>query len=311
MNQRISSALICIAVFLFPSVATTEGQNGPSEETVESVYPGLASGILTFAKIAELPENVYLRTDNLEITGSDIEKEITNSPPSVQEQLKKNALFVLEQMAAEKVLLSAAQKQAMKSKTDLENKTKRQIIQDYIEGVAGNVEVTDAEMKAFYEENQDMFGGVPFDDIKDQVRGYVSLQKQQDAVTKYIQTMGTRMIIEVSASWLKEQAVLAGDNPVDKARASGKPSLVDFGASGCIPCDMMAPILDTLKIKYEGTLNVIFVHVREEQILASRYGIRTIPVQVFFDKNGNEVFRHSGFFPQDEIEKRLSEMGVE
>ena len=50
----------------------------------------------------------------------------------------------------------------------------------------------------------------------------------------------------MSASWAREQAVLAKDNPVDKARASGKPSLVDFGAKGCIPCDMLAPILEAL-----------------------------------------------------------------
>ena len=109
---------------------------------------------------------------------------------------------------------------------------------------------------------------------------------------------------------MKEQAALAKDNLVDKARASGLPSMVDFGASGCQPCEMMAPILETLKKKYAGKVNVEFVHVRDEQVLASRYGIQSIPVQVFFDKDGKEVFRHVGFFPQDEIEKKLAEMGV-
>jgi len=53
------------------------------------------------------------------------------------------------------------------------------------------------------------------------------------------------------------------------------------------------------------------VHVQEEQVLAARYGIESIPVQVFFDKNGKEVFRHTGFFPQNEIEKKLTKMGVQ
>jgi thioredoxin 1 len=118
------------------------------------------------------------------------------------------------------------------------------------------------------------------------------------------------MAIEVSAPWVAQQAILAKDNPVDKARGSGIPSLVDFGASGCRPCDMMTPILEALKKKYEGKLNVLFVHVREEQILAARYGVESIPVQVFFDKDGKEVSRHTGFFPQSEIEKKLSEVGV-
>jgi thioredoxin 1 len=100
------------------------------------------------------------------------------------------------------------------------------------------------------------------------------------------------------------------DNPVDKARRSGKPTLVDFGATGCGPCDMMTPILASLTKKYAGKLNVLFVHVGEEQILGARYGVRTIPVQVFFDKEGKEVFRHEGFFPQAEIERKLTDMGI-
>jgi len=114
----------------------------------------------------------------------------------------------------------------------------------------------------------------------------------------------------VSAFWGKEQAILARDNPVDKARKSGRPSLVDFGASGCRPCDMMAPILRNIEKKYKGTLNVVFVHVRKEQILASRYGVQGIPIQIFFDRDGKEVFRHTGFFSQKEIERKLKEMGV-
>jgi thioredoxin 1 len=73
---------------------------------------------------------------------------------------------------------------------------------------------------------------------------------------------------------------------------------------------MMSPILETLRKKCEGKANVVFVHVREEQILAARYGIQSIPVQVFFDRSGKEMFRHVGFFPQEEMERKLAEMGV-
>ena len=68
--------------------------------------------------------------------------------------------------------------------------------------------------------------------------------------------------------------------------------------------------LDKLKAKYKGKVNVLFVHVKEKSILAGRYGVQTIPIQVFFDKTGKEVFRHTGFFPEDEIEKQLSKMGA-
>jgi thioredoxin 1 len=98
---------------------------------------------------------------------------------------------------------------------------------------------------------------------------------------------------------------------VDKARHSGKPTMVEFGAAGCVPCDMMQPILEQLRKDYPKKLNVVFVHVREEQILSARYGIRSIPVQVFFDAKGKEVFRHVGFFPQTEVDMQLAKMGVQ
>ena len=52
-------------------------------------------------------------------------------------------------------------------------------------------------------------------------------------------------------------------------------------------------------------------HVRENQILGARFGIRSIPVQVFYDKNGEEVFRHMGFYPEAEVLKQLSKLGIE
>jgi thioredoxin 1 len=73
---------------------------------------------------------------------------------------------------------------------------------------------------------------------------------------------------------------------------------------------MLAPILETLREKYKGKANVVVVQTGEEPVLSSRYGIEVIPLQIFYDKTGKEVFRHTGFFPQDEIEKQLSKMGV-
>jgi thioredoxin 1 len=116
--------------------------------------------------------------------------------------------------------------------------------------------------------------------------------------------------VTVSAAWVKRQAELARDNPVDRARASGKPTFANFGAKGCVPCDMMEPVREAVRKKYEGKLNVVFVHVRNDQILASRYGVQGIPLLVFFDARGNEVFRHTGYFPQEKIEQKLAELGL-
>jgi thioredoxin 1 len=73
---------------------------------------------------------------------------------------------------------------------------------------------------------------------------------------------------------------------------------------------MMQPILQNLRKKHPQSLNVLFVNVREKNILGARYGVRSIPIQVFFDKKGKEVFRHVGYYPEKEIDKKLAEMGI-
>jgi thioredoxin 1 len=283
----------------------------PNTIMLNEKYPGLASGCLTYAKLAELPAGILLKSPDVNVTASDANEQIAKNPKEVQEQLKKNEFFLVEQIATGKLLIVIAKKDAADSnRTDLKNKSDNEIVQAYFEKVTKSVSVTDADVNQFYQENKDACGGASLDAMKDQLKQYVLDQKKQLAVTEHIKTLGKRLPIEVSSSWVKAQAVLAKDNPVDKARASGKPSVVDFGATGCRPCDMMAPILATLKEKYAGKVNVLFVHVKEQEILASRYGVQSIPIQVFFDKDGKEIFRHSGFYPQAEIEKKLVEMGV-
>jgi len=279
-------------------------------KTVESAYPGLSSGALAHAKLGDLPEGTLLRAGEITISAKELDSKIDEAPAALREQLRKNRFFLLEQIGTEKLLLATAKKDAAEKKKDLSGKTDREIIQQYLESLVSTIQVTDKEIVDFYEENKSLAGGTPLEQLKDQIKDYLLGQKRQQAVYKHILTLGERVSISVSASWVKEQAVLAKDNPVDKARASGKPTLVEFGASGCVPCDMMQPILDALRKKYGEKVNIIFVHVGNEQILGARYSIQAIPVQVFFDKDGKEFFRHIGFFPQEEVEKKLTEMGV-
>lgn len=282
----------------------------PKQQFVNELYPGLTMGALTYARASTLPEGILLNAGNLVINSRELSEEIAGAEKEMQPALRKNAFFVLEQMAAFKLILSEARDASATSGQDLSQKNEQAIIQDHLRNLMKTLEVTDAEITDFYNENTEMFGGAALAQTKPQIRQFLLQQKQQELIDGHIRTIGRRIPIEVSASWLKVQAASAKDNPVDKARASGKASLVDFGSTGCIPCDMMAPILDTLREKYKGEVNVLFIHVGEEPILASRYGIQSIPIQIFFDKTGKEVFRHTGFFPQEEIEQQLSKMGA-
>ena len=66
------------------------------------------------------------------------------------------------------------------------------------------------------------------------------------------------------------------------------PKLIDLGADKCIPCKMMAPVLEELKREYEGRLDVEFVDVWRLPGVAGEYGVQSIPTQIFFDASGKE-----------------------
>lgn len=315
MNVRAiltATTLLVLGALASAQELASRSATAPAEDpnTVARAYPNLASAALVHARLTELPDGVLLRAGELAVTQKELEAEIAKAPDAVREQLRKNAFFLLEQMATRQLLVEEAKAAATKDGKDASKLSEQELLKAYFDKLTADVKVTDAEVAEFYEKNKDMVGGQPLETVKAAIANFLRQQKQQKIVDNHIQTLGQRKTIEVASAWLKRQAELAMDNPVDKARASGKPSLVDFGAKGCIPCDKLAPILEAMEIKYKGKANVVFISVREEQILASRYGIQSIPVQIFFDKDGKEVFRHTGFWPQEELEKKLAEMGV-
>lgn len=91
----------------------------------------------------------------------------------------------------------------------------------------------------------------------------------------------------------------------------GMITLVDLGATSCIPCKMMAPILKELEVEYKDKAVVTFVDVWLNEAEGKRFGIRAIPTQIFFDKNGKEVLRHVGFMERqamvDQLERMIKE----
>jgi thioredoxin 1 len=93
-------------------------------------------------------------------------------------------------------------------------------------------------------------------------------------------------------------------------KAKTLPRMVDLGADKCIPCKMMAPILEELKKDYAGTLSVEFIDVWKNPDKAKEYEIMIIPTQIFFDASGKELFRHEGFFSKEDILAKWKQLGV-
>lgn len=90
----------------------------------------------------------------------------------------------------------------------------------------------------------------------------------------------------------------------------GRVVMLDLGATECIPCKMMAPILEELKRQYDGKADIIFIDVWKQPDEAAKYGVRIIPTQIFFDADGKEVQRHTGFLGKEQIIDILTAMGV-
>jgi thioredoxin 1 len=89
------------------------------------------------------------------------------------------------------------------------------------------------------------------------------------------------------------------------------PRLLDLGAGKCIPCKMMAPILEELKKEYAGRMEVVFVDVWQNPDAGKAYNVEMIPTQIFYDAEGRELFRHVGFFAKEDILAKWKELGVD
>jgi len=110
---------------------------------------------------------------------------------------------------------------------------------------------------------------------------------------------------ETVESFAQEGPVLFKDIP-----RKGAVTMLDLGADSCIPCKMMAPIMEKLEKEYKGRAEIIFIDVRKNPDQAKRFKIKAIPTQIFFDREGEEVDRHVGFMKEAAIVGKLKSLGV-
>jgi thioredoxin 1 len=117
-------------------------------------------------------------------------------------------------------------------------------------------------------------------------------------------------IVAISTVFLKKGNQPDQAEPIPQAPVPGMVTLVDLGAKECIPCKMMAPILEELEKEYQGRAAVIFIDVWKNPEAGSKFGIRTIPTQIFYDAQGKEITRHEGFLDKQSIVYIFSKLGV-
>ena len=92
----------------------------------------------------------------------------------------------------------------------------------------------------------------------------------------------------------------------EKVVKADKPVLVDFWAEWCVPCKIIAPIVDELAEEMDGQMEFAKVDVDSSPITAVTYGIRSIPALLIF-KGGKPVEQIIGAIPKEQLKKKIEE----
>lgn len=139
--------------------------------------------------------------------------------------------------------------------------------------------------------------------MKSEHEGFISME---DAELKHIKERKFRKLMEK----LKEKSCLSGqviqltDSNFNDVASRNRLVLVDFYADWCMPCRMMAPIVEELAKELAGKVLVGKINVDENPETADRFQVFSIPTIVII-KSGREVDRIIGFVPKSQVEARL------
>jgi len=95
-----------------------------------------------------------------------------------------------------------------------------------------------------------------------------------------------------------------GNNFQQEVLESSIPVLVDFWASWCMPCRMLAPTIEKLAEENQGKLKVCKLNTDENQNIAAQYGIQGIPTLIVF-KEGKEAGRTVGVMSKEKLQEKL------
>lgn len=96
------------------------------------------------------------------------------------------------------------------------------------------------------------------------------------------------------------EVVITKNNFEEEVINSKEPVLVDFWASWCGPCKMLAPVIGEIAEEYAGKVKVGKINVDEEQELAARFGVMSIPTVLLF-KEGKVVSTSVGYKPKEDL----------
>lgn len=91
---------------------------------------------------------------------------------------------------------------------------------------------------------------------------------------------------------------------------AARPKLLDLGATTCIPCKAMVPVLDGLRTDFAGRLDVEFIDITRDHEAGEAWRVEIMPTQVYLSADGHELARHQGFASREDILAQWQQLGL-
>ncbi len=324
MNKKIWTniiVLVVIALVLLGGFLFNKARRSviPEESRIVAPFPE-QKAVETSPEIV-VPEEekiVILATVNgTPITSEELDREWEILPSQYRDVFHEDKEEFLNQLITEKILLQEAERQGLENEKEVQEKIEKDtehrkeiLIQELIQSIAKGVQVSPEEIRKLYEELKKEILDEPFEEVKDQLKVYLLQQKTEEKLEAWVEELKSKAKITRNGEWINAQRIARTKNPLDDALKKDRPVLADFGRGVCIPCKQMKPVLEELAIEYEGKVSILIIEIDEYPALTRRHHIRLIPTQIFFDAEGNEVYRHEGFMSKEAIKEKLKEIGV-
>lgn len=117
------------------------------------------------------------------------------------------------------------------------------------------------------------------------------------------------IMLTISACGAKTDPLPEQTTPADSIATTEAETVtfLELGSKTCIPCKMMQPVLKAIAKEYAGKVKVEFHDLADDREIGQKYRVRVMPTQIFLNSEGQEFFRHEGFYPQEDITKMLNE----
>jgi thioredoxin 1 len=138
------------------------------------------------------------------------------------------------------------------------------------------------------------------------IPAFLKYSQYLNSMDKELERIRAKKIEQMKKKMEQNEPLLVTDDSFDDTIKNNDLVLVDFWAPWCGPCRMIAPVLEELAQKYAGMATIAKVNVDENQEIAKRYGIMSIPTLLFF-KNGEIVDKVVGAVPKENLEARIKE----